>query len=279
MQGPSVSFWRKIFQLFEPQLNAKMSLQKAKELLDKYIRTLFAIVIGIVILLCILEPWTNIRIPVEFYFSLILVLLLAIVDQLISLKPPEHPLRIFPSQIEAMTEITSYILKHKGISKVDILVCSASTMEQALYALLDKQCHIRVLLADPRTIDDQRERNLIVGTYSSQKRYFGEAGKKDMIEFGFYDVPTSLRGINIDGNIIGVGWYTHSKDVIGGRPVTTIMGARNPFIVADGKSREGRVIQEFFRKKFDKLWKNKIEEDEVSSWWTALSQRQDGQEL
>lgn len=256
-----------------------MSLQRAKELLDKHIRTLFAIVIGIVILLCIFEPWTNIRIPVEFYFSLTLVLLLAIVDQLISLKPREHPLRIFPSQIEAMSEITSYILKHKEIKKVDILVCSASTMEQALYALLNKQCHIRVLLADPRTVDDPRERNLIIGTYSSQKRYFGEAGKKDMIEFGFYDIPTALRGINIDDKIIGLGWYTHSKAIVGSRSVTVIMGARNPFIVADGKSREGKVIQGFFRKQFDKLWKNKIEEEEVNSSWTALSRKQDAQEL
>jgi hypothetical protein len=251
----------------------EMSFVIAKDFLNKHLRALFTIVIVIVLAVYALKSLVPYLIPTEvpdeFYYGLILVFLLAILDQLIILTPTEPSELIFHNQADAMKSINLYIEKEKKTRQVDMLVCSASSMQQILYALLDTDCHIRVLMLHPKRSTDPRERDLIMTTYRTERRYFTEAGKGGNIEFAFYDSPVSIRGFCINDNLVGVGWYTYSRERSASDKEATIKitGARNPFIIAKTDSKSGKILHEFFRKAFDKLWPNRISAEEVDSWF------------
>lgn len=255
-----------------------MSLKKAKGLIQKHLRSIFSVCVVVALVVSVLESVLPFDIPAQYYFMIILVLLLALIDQVINLKKTQSQLMVFPTQVKATHEILSYInANSKKINRVDILAASSSSYNQILEALLEVDCKIRILLCDPKRVEACDEQNLIMATLNIQSSYFEE--KRNKIKFGFYDAPPSFRGINIDDKWVGISWYTYLKDNnLKNSKINKIMGFTNPFIFLNSLSEDGTIMLSFFKKEFTRLWKKKIDPKIIEESWAKSKSIQKNQE-
>ena len=244
-----------------------MGLRHAKDAFNKYKRYIFAGLVLFALVYLILESLiTSLApLPVEFYFGVTFILILAVIDYLEALRPSREG--IFPDQLES-TETISRFLKEKKVNRAEILAVSGSFERSIIQELLKSDSTVRLLLFDPRKTNDRSEQDLIMGSYETTLRYAKQSGKSGNIEIAFYDTPASLRGINFGGSLVAIGWYTYSKELDAkGSEIVRVTGYSNPFIVREKTTREGGILKEFFNEEFEKMWNRKTPAAEVENWW------------
>ena len=248
-----------------------MSLSGARSYIDRHIRIVLTGVIVVLLAFSTFGPIVQVSVPSEAYLTIILVFLVAIVDQLVTLKPSSSATSIFATQPEALNTIKSFIEKNRDIKTVDILAVSVSSLVDVLGLLSGLNCRIRVLMLDPRMTNDPAERNLIMSTYDAQTRYWAEAGKTGNIALAFYDVYAFMRGFKIDDSILALGWYTYLKGTSGGNPIIRLMGFKNPLLVSRSGSSQSKILMEFFKREFERLWNARLDTADVTKWWNTVA--------
>lgn len=235
-----------------------------KDFKGKYAYWVYIISIGSIFIISIIEGIGLLEIPSAAYLIALAILLFGVVDYLASIQFQVSKTVIYPDQNEYSEEILSFI-KNKSINQVDMIEYSGVTVHWILNELMKKDCRIRLLLYDPRYVEDELQRERILVTLKTIPREYEYAGKGKNLELGFYNTPPSLRGCNFDNQLIVIGWYVFFKVDKNGKEKIELFGHDKPVIAADTTHKEMGIVEKFFNDQFEKLWDKKTDPEEIKA--------------
>ena len=215
--------------------------------------------IALVIVLYVISqfvPDINQWIVTRGFFSVILiVLIIDLLHKVTELKGSPPSLEVYEGQAQAMPHIQEFVEK-EHLETCDMLEYSTASSRAFLQELQKANARIRLLICHPDNAISAHERRTIeLGIENLRKDFKGYRN----ITVKQYRTPASLRGRNIGGKWINVGWYLYSNfegEVdIRGHDVATIL--------SDVNTPQGEKLKEMFSRAFDALWQDSTTEDLV----------------
>jgi uncharacterized membrane protein len=211
-------------------------------------------------------------IPMTVYLVAAIFLLQLLIEHVLRIeRSEESPNRVFAEEVEGLTWVTGYIKNHSP-EKVDMLEYSGSTVTNTFRELTKANAKIRLLVFDPRKVDDHMQRDMIEDSYRQKKWELANVryDKEKNIEIAFYDTTPTLSGFCLDDQCVGVGWYLVEKSSKG-EPVFT--GHCNPFMICRSSTQEGAILTKFFKKHFDEIWTHRIPATEIEKWMNSQKRK------
>ena len=231
--------------------------------IDKWIERHLAVVgtaiISLVILLYVISqfvPDINQWIITRGFFSVILiVLIIDLIQKVIDLKGSPSGEDAYETQAQAMPKIKEFIQKEHPVTS-DLLEYSTGSIRELLEELRKANVRIRLLMCHPDSAVSPHERDAIgLGIANLRRDFKGY----ENIAVKQYRTPASLRGRNIGGKWINVGWYLYSSLDEG----FDISGHDVTMILSDVDTPQGRELKSLFSRAFDTLWTDSRTEDLV----------------
>jgi len=231
--------------------------------IDKWLERRLAVVgsalIASVILLYVVSqfvPDINQWVITRGFFSVILIVLITdLLYKVIELKGSPPGLEAYEDQAQAMPQIQEFIEKEHPETS-DLLEYSTSSTRALLQELRKANVRIRLLICHPDSAVSPHERRTIeLGIENLRKDFRGYGN----IIVKQYRTPASLRGRNIGGKWINVGWYLYSNT----DEELDIRGHDVTMILADVSTPQGKKLKGMFGWAFDALWKDPTTEDLV----------------
>ena len=190
-----------------------------------------------------------------FFSVILIVLIIDLLHKVTELKGSPPSLEVYEDQAQAMPHIQEFI-EREHLETSDLLEYSTSSIRALLQELRKANVRIRLLICHPDSAISAHERRTIeLGIKNLRKDFKGYAN----IAVKQYRTPASLRGRNIGGKWINVGWYLYSN--IDGE--VDIRGHDVAMILSDVNTPEGEKLKEMFSLAFDALWQDSTTEDLV----------------
>lgn len=202
-------------------------------------------------------------IPTSVYLVAVIFLLQLVMEHVTRLEKTETSPRVFADEVENLTGISDYIKSHRP-KMVDMLEYSGSTITNIFREFAKGDTRIRLLLFDPRKTDDAVQRSRIKDSYLLKKIEIARSARPENIEISFYDTPSTLSGLNLDDQLVTIGWYTVTRSQSG---ETVLFGHSNPFLLSYATTPEGAILWRFFKRHFEILWNQRIPASEIEKWW------------
>jgi hypothetical protein len=216
-------------------------------------------VIALVILLYVVSqfvPDISQWIITRGFFSVILiVLIIDLLHRVIELKGEPPSLEAYEDQAQAMPQIQEFIEKERPETS-DLLEYSTSSTRSLLQELRKANVRIRLLICHPDNAVSAHERRTIELGIENLRKDFKDYGN---ITIKQYRTPASLRGRNIGGKWINVGWYLYSN--MDGE--VDIRGHDVAMILSDVNTPQGKKLKAMFSWAFDALWQDSTTEELV----------------
>jgi hypothetical protein len=180
-------------------------------------------------------------------FSVILIALVVdLLNRVIELKGSSTPLQAFDSQDEAMPLVERFV-ENERPKTADLLEYSTSTIRPLLGKLRKANSHIRLLVFNPEFAVSEEQRLTIENYLKTIRRDFKEYRN---LQVCLYRTPASLRGRNLGGKLVNVGWYTYQYD----GDELLLGGHNNAMVLATTDTPQGRSLQAMFARTFAALW-------------------------
>lgn len=161
-------------------------------------------------------------------------------------------------------------LEKETINSIKMIEFSSATVcEDIIGKMVRKGCKIHLLICHPNKIHNVYQLDRIRATINNLEGLLAETKDKNNLEIRCYKNPASIRGRLFGDKTICVGWYTYGIKVITGyknldpavlskRLPYDIFGDKNNLIMADPKTKEGKMLEAMFSRTFDDLWENSI---------------------
>jgi len=225
---------------------------KIGEFIERNIRAFGNILVIVVVSLWVLsqflpviEEWI---INQDLLGVLAVVLLVDAMKHIIDIKReglPAKRVQFYRNQSEAIKEIDRYLRKNHP-RHVRMIEYSTHTIFNLLERLVEYNCKVELMVQHPDlAINEHQRRRIKLNIDYLEKTLFNQY---DQIEIRLYKVPASIRGRNLDGVLVNLGWYTYTSGEEG------IYGHSNPMINAYTECEEGQYLQDMFDQAFDWLW-------------------------
>lgn len=190
-----------------------------------------------------------------FFNVLLVVLIIDLLNRVIELKGSPSSLGVHEDQAQAMPQVQEFIEKVRP-ETCDLLEYSTSSTRVLLQGLRKGNARIRLLICHPDKAVSAHEVKTIELGIENLRKDFKDYGR---ITVRQYRTPASLRGRNIGGKLINVGWYLYSTT---GEEVD-ISGHDTTMILADASTPHGHTLKEMFSRAFDALWNDPATEELV----------------
>src|SRR5215831_9746298 len=236
--------------------------QRIDEWVERHLPLVGTAIIALVIVLYVISqfvPDINQWIITRGFFSVILiVLIIDLIQKVIDLKGSPSSLEVYEDQEQAMPKIQEFIENEKP-ETCDLLEYSTWSTRRLLGKLRESNVRIRLLICHPDNAASAHERATIeVGIENLRKDFKGY--QKIIVKQ--YRAPASLRGRNIGGKWINVGWYLYSSiaDIDG---EFDISGHDVTMILSEAHTPDGQRLKKLFSGAFDTLWTDPTTEDLV----------------
>ncbi len=217
------------------------------------------ILIALVILLYVISqfvPDISQWIITRGFFNVILiVLIIDLLYKVIELKGAPPSLEAYEDQAQALPLIQEFVEKERPQAS-DLLEYSTSSTRTLLQGLRKANVTIRLLICHPDKAVSTHERNAIELGIENLRKDFKHYGN---ITVKQYLTPASLRGRNIGGKWINVGWYLYSNT----EGEVNIRGHDVTMILCDVNTPQGQKLKEMFSRAFDALWNDPTTEELV----------------
>jgi len=229
--------------------------------IDRWVERRFAIIgsvlIALVILLYIISqfvPDINQWIITRGFFSVILiVLIIDLLNRVVELKGSPPVLEAYENQAQVMPQIQEFIEKERPETS-DLLEYSTSSIRALLQELRKANVRIRLLICHPDNAVSAHERRTIELGIENLRKDFKDYRN---ITVKQYRMPASLRGRNIGGKWINIGWYLYSNT----DGEIDIRGHDVAMILSDVNTPQGKELKGMFSWAFEALWKDSTTEE------------------
>jgi len=245
------------YELIEVMKGAYMIFSKIDKWIEQRLAVVGTVVIALVILLYAISqfvPDISQWIITRGFFSVILiVLIIDLLYKVIELKGAPPSLEVYEDQAQAMSQIQEFIEK-EHLETSDLLEYSTSSTRTLLRELRKSNVRIRLLICHPDNAVSAHElRTIELGIENLRKDFKGY----EKITVKQYRIPASLRGRNLGGKWINVGWYLYSN--VDGE--VDIRGHDVTMILSDVNTPQGEKLKGMFNRAFDALWQDSTTED------------------
>jgi hypothetical protein len=229
----------------------KTTLARFSDWIDRWTARLASALIVLVVIVWFVshfvEQLRSYVIGQSVYSVIAIVLLLEMFRIIEGLHNPEQSVLTFIDQDEAMNHLCDWVKINKP-KRADLIEYSAYTINHLISQLGNCQCSIRLLIQDPdeaeRISNDNADRirtSLYNITHVLLPGYGG-------LTIRVYRKPASVRGRNLDGRVINIGWYTYHNDEF------VVWGHNNAMITAFTHTDHGKNLEATFDRAFGYLW-------------------------
>jgi len=188
-----------------------------------------------------------------FFSVILIVLIIDLLYKVIELKGTPPSLEVYEDQAQAMPHIQEFVEK-EHLETSDLLEYSTSSTRTLLRELRKSNVRIRLLICHPDNAVSAHERKTIELGIENLRKDFKDYEK---IMVKQYRTPASLRGRNLGGKWINVGWYLYSN--VDGQ--VDISGHDVTMILSDINTPQGEKLKGMFNRTFDGLWQDSTTED------------------
>jgi uncharacterized membrane protein len=227
-----------------------MNFQRLDRWIEQHVAIVGSVLIALVLLVYIISqfvPDVNQWIITRGFFNVLLVaLVIDLIHRVIALNGSPSSLETYEDQAQALPQILRFV-KEERPEKCDLLEYSTSSTRQLLQELRKANVEIRLLICRPDKAVSDHERKAIELGIENIRKDFKNYGH---ITVRQYATPASLRGRNIGGKLINVGWYLYSS--AGGE--VDVRGHDTMMITSDADTPQGHKLKEAFSRAFDALW-------------------------
>jgi hypothetical protein len=228
-----------------------MLFRKLDEWIEQHVAILGSALIALVLVLYIISQfvpdisqWIITR---GFFNVLLIALIIDLLHRVIELKGSPSSLETYEHQAQALPRIQEFIEKERP-ETCDLLEYSTSSTRALLQELRKANVRMRLLICHPEKAVSPHERKTIELGIENIRRDFKNYRR---ITVRQYRAPASLRGRNIGGKLINVGWYLYS---ITEDEVVDIRGHDIMMLTSDANTPQGHKLKEMFSRAFDALW-------------------------
>jgi hypothetical protein len=181
-----------------------------------------------------------------FFNVLLVALVIDLLNRVIELKGSPSSMELYEDQAQALPRILEFIEKEHP-ETCDLLEYSTSSTRVLLEELRKANVRIRLLICHPDkavSLHEQKTIELGIGNIHKDFKNYNRIAVRQ------YATPASLRGRNIGGKLINVGWYLYSNP----DGEVDLRGHDITMITSDADSPQGRRLKEMFSRAFDTLW-------------------------
>src|SRR5215469_13349421 len=188
-----------------------------------------------------------------FFSVILIVLIIDLLHKVIELKGSPPSLEVYEDQAQAMPHIQEFLEK-EHLETCDMLEYSTASSRALLQELRKANTRIRLLICHPDNAISAHERRTIeLGIENLHKDFKGYRN----ITVKQYRMPASLRGRNIGGKWINIGWYLYSNT----DGEIDIRGHDVAMILSDVNTPQGKELKGMFSWAFEALWKDSTTEE------------------
>lgn len=186
-------------------------------------------------------------------FAIIFIYLALIVDYLRNLT--DKPYRVFSQQGEANRFlINEFINTSSIVHKAQMIQYSSDQVKDVIYALLDKNVKVELLIQHPDNAIDEYQKNKINGQLETFRNvYKGRSNINRLLDIRLYKDKATVRAIKIDDKAIIMGSYTYFD--------SCIQGHNNPALLFTLSHTGAQPIAVTFDVLFAKLRRNSDKAD------------------
>jgi hypothetical protein len=181
-----------------------------------------------------------------FFNVLLVALIIDLLHRVIELKGSPSSLETYEDQVQALPRIQEFVEKERP-ETCDLLEYSTSSTRVLLQGLRKANVRIRLLICHPDQAVSVHERRAIELGIENVRKDFKNYRR---ITVRQYATPASLRGRNIGGKLINVGWYLYSNT----EGEVDVRGHDTMMITSDANTPQGHNLKEMFSRAFDALW-------------------------
>lgn len=234
-----------------------MIFRRLDRWIEQRVAILGAVLIALVLVVYIISqfvPDINQWIVTRGFFNVILVaLIIDLLHRVIELKGPPSSLETYEDQAQALPRILELVEK-KPPETCDLLEYSTSSTRVLLQELRKANVRIRLLICHPdKAVSIHEHRAIELGIENIRKDFKNYR----RIAVRQYATPASLRGRNIGGKLINVGWYQYSSN----EGEVDVRGHDTMMITSDAGTPQGLILKEMFSRAFDALWNDPATKD------------------
>jgi hypothetical protein len=235
-----------------------MHFRRVDRWIDEHIATVGSALITLVIILYTISQfvpdvgqWIITR---GFFNVLLIVLMVDLLRRVIDLKGSPASTEVFENQQQALPDVQKFI-ERKRPETCDLIEYSTSSIRTTLLEDLRRaNVRIRLLACQPDNAVTDHERKAIELGIANIQRDFKDYNR---IKVKLYATPASLRGRNLGGKSINVGWYLYSHD----DGEIRVSGHNNPMIASDAETPQGQKLKQMFTQAFETLWNDPATEE------------------
>ena len=236
-----------------------MIFRKLDRWIEQHVAIIGTVLIALVLVVYIISqfvPDVSQWIISRGFFNVLLVaLIIDLLYRVIELKGSPSSLEFYENQARALPQIQEFI-EREHPETCELLEYSTSTIRTLLQELRRANVKIRLLICHPdKAVSAHEARTIEVGIENLRKDF----GNYRRITVRQYTTPASLRGRNIGGKLINVGWYLYSN----AEEEVNIRGHDNTMIVANTNTPQGQILKKMFKQAFDTLWNDPATEQLV----------------
>lgn len=207
---------------------------------------LIALVLGVYIVSQFVPEISQWIITRGFFNVLLVALVIDLIHRVIDLKASPSSLDTYDDQVQALPRIQEFIGKEHP-ETCDMLEYSTSSTRALLQELKKANVRIRLLICHPDQAVSAHERKTIELGIENLRKDFKHYKR---IVVRQYTTPASLRGRNVGGKLINVGWYLYST----AEGEIDVRGHDVTMITTDANTPQGHTLKEMFSQAFDVLW-------------------------
>lgn len=227
-----------------------MIFRRLDRWIDQHIAIIGTVLIALALIVYIISqfvPDLNEWIFTRGFFNVLLVaLVIDLLNRVIELKGPPSSLETYEDQAQALPRILKFIAKEHP-ETCDLLEYSTSSVRVLLQELRKANVRIRLLICHPdKALSPHEQRTIEIGIKNIRKDF----KNYKRITVMQYTTPASLRGRNIGGKLINVGWYLYSNT----EGEVDLRGHDTMMITSDADTPQGHKLKEAFSRAFDTLW-------------------------
>jgi hypothetical protein len=227
-----------------------MIFRRLDRWIDQHVAIIGSALIALVIVIYIISqfvPDINQWIITRGFFNVLLVaLVIDLIHRVIELKGSPSSLETYEDQVQALPRIHEFVEKERP-ETCDLLEYSTSSTRVLLQELRKANVRIRLLICHPdQAVSVHERRTIELGIENIRKDFKNYRS----ITVRQYATPASLRGRNIGGKLINVGWYLYSNT----EGEVDLRGHDTMMITSDVNTPQGHKLKEMFSRAFDAVW-------------------------
>lgn len=177
----------------------------------------------------------------------------------------------FKNDNESKIHLQNYLKNHSP-KHVKAIQYSGYQIADLILELRDLNSKLDILLFDPQKAETKFQKDRIINSYESIKKSFNDDSKIKNLEITFYDVPASLRGVNIDDDYLILGWYVYFWKNHESKKQLDIYGHTMPQLHIN-KTSNTTFLFDFFNTQFKQLFKFGISSESIEKMHSHNNQK------